>query len=1093
MIQLRNQRDGPVPPWHAAVPLAPPVFCALWSTGEDPAVDHVFRLLALRAEPDGSWRAFDRWADPNLDQDEPTASARMVREFGATRAEFEGAPAPGEVWPEFRAFVGDGPVVCLDADAFESWYEHFERRPGCAPPCLGLDALAALLTPGSPPGVELVPGSRSQKERRGARSRAVLPLDLRSATAELVARFHAGGEALLRVAAAGYGQALAGLVELDPRAAERLAVALGLADRPSAWARGADSLFDAAALEDGRLSAAFAALGAGAPLAEGLEPRVAQLARELEGIDPLPPRAEDPTPFPPEDQALLDDVFRVHLPALLRDELGVDPRDAYRPAQHRVATEVARALGAEELLLVHAPTGTGKTLAYLVPALVWARRHGLRVGVATYTRALQEQARDRELPRALSALARAGLPGGFRVAVLKGRENYVCWRALRSAGPDPLDGPETWLAWTRLALFALSDGDADLDRFPRRTPLRLDSPDAFDRQLAATLREVRARTGCCPFQEDRATCGAELARRRAERSHVVLTNQSFTLARQEFFKHLVFDECEHLHAQAHNAWSHRFRFRTVRALLERLGRENARSPIERVGALARPESSIAAAAETAADAVALARATLAGLESALGEFELWRAAQQDARNDREAYGLLREFLLLEEARPLVDAHRATGAALAELDACLAGLVEVLPKLPVRRPASLRRALDLARGDLADLGAALEAWLPVSEGRPAPRPETFYDVERDAGGETALAARVLLPNEYLGRQYYPGLASGVFLSATAWLNGGFEATLGYLGLDRVVDPDPSEARDPRPVRTFRAPEAFDYGRVLVGVPRDAPAVRDKDAYLRYVRHFLAWLGERTRGRILALFTNAEDVQRVGAELEGFFRARRVPLWYQGMARAGKEELGARFRSRVDSILLGVDTFWYGADFPGETLEYLVLARLPFGVPDPYHHAQCAALGEGEQRRRIYLPRALAKFRQGFGRLMRTANDRGCVFVLDGRLLDPRHRAFLRELPLASGLPGAGDEEGARFVRGDTDRVVHEALAHMGMLADVERRGLLQTFHDSFPHASRGARGTLRPAGRSDPEPQPVLELPPQEMPEIRDIPLEDLPY
>src|SRR4030095_4370899 len=103
-----------------------------------------------------------------------------------------------------------------------------------------------------------------------------------------------------------------------------------------------------------------------------------------------------------------------------------------------------------------------------------------------------------------------------------------------------------------------------------------------------------------------------------------------------------------------------------------------------------------------------------------------------------------------------------------------------------------------------------------------------------------------------------------------------------------------------------------------------------------------------------------------------------------------------RTQVDSVLLGLDTFWYGADFPGATLEYLVLTRLPYGVAGRYHHAQGAALGSAEQRRTIYLPRALAKFRQGFGRLMRRESDRGCVFVLDGRAIEPKHSAFLREL-------------------------------------------------------------------------------------------------
>jgi ATP-dependent DNA helicase DinG len=111
------------------------------------------------------------------------------------------------------------------------------------------------------------------------------------------------------------------------------------------------------------------------------------------------------------------------------------------------------------------------------------------------------------------------------------------------------------------------------------------------------------------------------------------------------------------------------------------------------------------------------------------------------------------------------------------------------------------------------------------------------------------------------------------------------------------------------------------------------------------------------------------------------------------------------------------------------------RLPYGVPDRYHHAQCAALGTSEQWRRIYMPRALAKFRQGFGRLMRRESDRGCVFILDGRVLEPKHRVFLRELPI-----GDADVDAARLVRGETDRCLQEAFAHMGLLADLERRGL-----------------------------------------------------
>ena len=163
----------------------------------------------------------------------------------------------------------------------------------------------------------------------------------------------------------------------------------------------------------------------------------------------------------------------------------------------------------------------------------------------------------------------------------------------------------------------------------------------------------------------------------------------------------------------------------------------------------------------------------------------------------------------------------------------------------------------------------------------------------------------------------------FVSATTWLKGGFDCARFYLGLDHAETTTEEGGGAPLArVHTHRSPEAFDYERVLVCAPKDVPNPRDLAAHLSHVRRYIAYLGERTRGRILALFTNAEHVKKVGAELEGFFRARAIPLWYQGMEGVGKEELSELFRRTTDSVLLGVDTFWYGADFPGETLEHLV---------------------------------------------------------------------------------------------------------------------------------------------------------------------------
>jgi ATP-dependent DNA helicase DinG len=1069
---------------------------------------------------DAAWELFDRWSDPFGDGEDPHGAARLRRDFGLEGEPWRGACAPVEAWSEFERFLergGPATVLTADAEIFRAWEDHHRAHPGLRHRVLGLSDVALLLVPGRLAGArEQLLSELCAGERELAAPAAWTPRDLRRAFAKLAARFAAHDSGSLRLAVSSLLAAWRGLCESEPAAAQQLSLVLSIVDQPSAWTEPAK---DARARpRDGLLSSCLSPRELLEPgelareLVEILRPRCAQFAEPLLEQPTVPPRSDDDKPFSDADRELVDEVFEVHLPALFAEAGGAgDPRagaGSYRIGQHQVARSVAQTLGERELLLVHAPTGTGKTLAYLIPALIWSARHNVRVGISTYTRALQEQAMEREVPRALRALLRAravgsaSLPVEPRAALLKGRNNYVCWRALKAHTPAAEDGPEQWLAWTQLALFALSDETGDLDRFPQRLALAGEAGaggprgpsghgghgghggHAGQRELESLTRQVRAYVACCSAREDRETCGAEIARARAERSHVVVTNHSFLLARQSYFRHVIFDECEHLHEQAHSAWSHTLGLGEIRETLARVHQPRsptARSPLDRLARVVFEGSSAHGLVEESKRAWLAANAGLRSLEVAVDGFLAWREEKRRTRDPRDEHSLLREFVLHHDSQALLDARNRLCAGIGELAAGLAGLAELLDTLALRGRSRIRRALEISRGELDGLDACLQAWLPLQEGEPAFRPETFYDVEEDARGKVVLAARVLLPNEYLGRNFYPQLENAVLISATTWLRGGFESSRGYLGLDRAEHPDETEEREPSSVRTFRAPDPFDYSRVLVCVPRDAPAYGDdRGAFQAYVRRFVAHLGERTRGRMLVLFTNADEARRNGEELAGFFRARRIPFWFQNMPGLAKEELGALFRSRVDSILLGLDTFWFGADFPGETLEYLVIVKLPYGVPDRYHHAQCAALGLAEQRRRIYLPRALGKFRQGFGRLMRRETDRGCVFVLDARSVEGRHRQFLAELPLR-GPPGELDRDpdwdnggevewtvqGSRLLVADTQECVRAALEHMELTAEVARRGLDAAFEEGAVIRAPTApprRGRRRPAGR-----------------------------
>lgn len=1118
-VEEASPDSGPEWPWEDSRAARGVVFACLGATGSDPGVDGLFRLQATRRGPLGAWESFERFCDPFPGSEDEAATRRMVLEHGVAGSDLDAAPPAEELAALFLDFLGPGPVVVPDADLAEPWLAWLraraERREP-APLLLGLEEARGLFLPG-----------RAQPAARPA-----TPNDLRRALGECLGEFLTLDERVLELALSGLAAGWERLSHDDPPLAASLGAWLSLAEHPSHWGQDPDHLFQPHdSLVDGRLRAAaeFARVHGGSRLApdplqhareliEVLEPRCAEVGRLWAAFDTVPVDSKGELALEPSDLSRLDEVFEVHLPALAGERQG--GVFSFRAGQRDVARKVAAVLGSGEVLLVSAPTGTGKTLAYLAPALAWALKNQVRVGISTYTRTLQEQAARREVPRALAALTRAGLVDRPRVSLLKGRGNYLCWRSLRSQSPASDDGPETILAWTLVCLFALSDDDGDLDHLPQRFPLgartllrgeRGSSAGRYQRELSLLVRAVRAQTSCCTRKEDRETCAAEVARARAERSHVVLTNHAFALARQAFFKHVVFDECEHLHDQAHGAWSHQVTTSELGELLARLskpGRPGAgsRAVLDRLAQLIPAGIAAGGHLESARVAFLATRDALKRFEHALAGYKTWRDAVRRERDARDDHALLREFIEGFEDDPaaalLLEAREDLARAGSELEGELANLATRLDSVPARGLPRLRRALELTRSDLVSQLEALEAWIPVTDGQANFRPDTFHDVETDLRGRDVLAARVLLPNEFLGRHYYPQLRSAVLISATTWLKDGFESSAGYLGLDRAADPEEGEEREPTRVRTFRSPEVFDYGRVLVGVPNDAPEVRNREAWLGYVRRFIAHLGERTRGRMLVLFTNAEDARRTGEALAGFFRARRIPLWWQNMPGVSKEELPALFRARADSILFGLDTFWYGADFPGESLEYLVIPRLPYGVPDRYHHAQCAALGAAEQRRRIYMPRALAKLRQGFGRLMRRESDRGAVFLLDRRVLDPRHRTFLRELPLAGagGPDETWNESGARLLTGDTDEVVHGALAHMGMLADVRRRGLDQPFglpSGPSPSAARAARAD-RPPPASAPRPlseSMTIESPPvrPSEPEILDVPPEDVPF
>lgn len=1008
-----------------------PVFLICATSGPDSARDQI-TFLEARGFPDDEGEVV---ICPPLELSDlagEEAEDRLQRAF----AELAGRPI---VLPEDQqGFLSRFQLLCPEL---------------LTPTVLDLQAFSRLLHPrrGATTPVDLLRrfcGESAPQEWRASDSRLLL---------EVLVRAHFEREEPLRhLVARGFDDLQANCADGDRAAYEWLELARRLLDRPSRYAATADPTAGAA-LQDGRFTEdlEFAPLDADRTLG-AVQPRfLEQYQIEFEPFEPTQDRLEQDAGLLPEDAETFEAYFDA-LPKQFHADDAEPPNE--RPAQRALGHAVEETLCGSSFLIADAPTGTGKTLAYLAPLLLWARRNQTRVGLSTYTRTLQEQAFFQEVPRALRLLQQAGLEATAlpRVSMLKGRANYICGRAILDAAPEA--GGASLVAratWLRLALFYSEDASADLDGFEPDPGLPLGNAARTVRAAQAVVQHVRALPNCC---HGRAAlrCAAGVRGLRAERSHLVVVNHAFVLSRPEYFSHLLFDECDHLHEVALSVRSYEIELDQVATLAQELqsGRGRDRAPLERLqrllGRLAEGDKSDALQEQARMALEGARKLDAAAFEVGreLRAFREWRDEQATDRTPEERAFLLREYLETGRGDSLATAFVAMNRAVDQLDSSLRWSIEELGEVPLRDARRLRWSLRRPLEHLGHWREGLELWLGGESGE-GDFSDQFHDhVVFENRRQPMLVLKWILPQQWLGQVYFPSLRNAALVSATSRLRGGFKAMKGYLGLDILAESTIDRAG--REVLEFAAPPTFDPKQALICVPEDALPYRwrgtEADAWTQYIQDCLLYLAERTQGRVLGLFTNRVVLQRMGERLAGPMRALGIPLYWQGMPGLAKEEIMRRFRATPESVLLGLDTFWYGVDFPGETCEYVVMTKLPFGALDDYVFAQKARMGSGPHRNQIYLPKALAMFRQGCGRLLRSERDRGAVLILDRRALDKRHGDFLKELP-----GGVEAWQEPNLLVADTDACFAKIFEHMNLEEELGARGLLDSFSSKRGYA------------------------------------------
>lgn len=682
-----------------------------------------------------------------------------------------------------------------------------------------------------------------------------------------------------------------------------------------------------------------------------------------------------------------------------------------RPQQREMMTNIIEAYNQDCIALIEAGTGVGKSLAYLIPALIWASQHNERTVISTNTITLQEQLINKDIPNLLKALNLKLKP-----VLVKGMNNYLCLRKLEDCQ-------------TELRLFP-SDESEEIQKIESWRPSAIEgsrselpfvpSPAAWDRvgaEIEACLNHE------CPHYQE---CYFFKARRQANDAQILVVNHHLLFAdlfrRAETtnyqnpsilppYKRIILDEAHHIEDIATEYFASRLHRLEVMRILGRLSSEKYNKPVGKLPLLKEKIQSIYNKAPPTDISSVLSKLTidLPALKRQLSEkvndtFDSFLRFLECLRQSPVSFG---EEPPEQKLRVLENHHAHpkwneeviphTEQLIQALRQYVQGLSSIEADLKSIDHDRLQEQTKGIRTDIQSLSVRLEAAIQLLHHfiQPSKDPNKVRWVESQrlkVLTNIHLVDADLDVSQSLVNFLFTKFSTIILCSATLTSNQSFSFVRQRLGLD-------SSALAQRRVTEHMYDSPFDYPKqALLVVPTDMPLPSHPD--FNQAAYENIWRAIQTsRGNAFVLFTSYTMLQNCYEVLGKKLEEHRYPVFKQGDD--NRQSLLNKFKKTERAVLLGTDSFWEGVDVAGDALRCVIIVKLPFKVPtEPMVQARTEAiLAQGREPFLEYsVPLAVVKLKQGVGRLIRTKLDRGCIVCLDTRLITKGYgKLFLNSLP------------------------------------------------------------------------------------------------